>query len=282
MTRSRNRTALLSLIIIGLIFISLYYSGRGTFAIRSVQRTVADILAPIHRLTDSVISPISHGFNYVISFKDTRAENEQLAAEVIKLNREIKKLKPAGEENIRLRQLIGFQSGSGYESIPARVIGRSSSSWQAILIIDKGKKDGIDENMPVITDDGVAGKIIKAGSSTSEMLMLIDERSGIGVENERTGQRGIVEGKVDGELRLKYIPKESDIKIGDRLMTSGIGLVYPRRLYVGEIIEVKEDQYSMEKKIKVKSGVNFNKLEEVLVVTDPTEKDLPEQSPSSK
>ncbi len=282
MAGSRSRALLLVLIIIGVIILSLYFGGGGTEVIAYLQRVVLNIMSPVYSLTDRLISPVGDGWTYVVSFFNMRDENDDLRAENVDLKREVDKLFIEGEENERLRELIGFKDSSTLKQVPARVIGRSSSSWQSILIIDKGDRDDVEKNMPVVIHDGVVGKIIKVGWRTSEVLMLIDEKSGVGVEIERTGQRGIAEGRTGGGLDLNYIPKESDVVVGDVLWTSGIGLVYPRRLKVGEVVDVSEDQYSMEMKIKLKPAVNFSSIVELLIVTEPTEKDLPGKTVSSK
>jgi len=282
MVGSRNRAVLLVLLIVGVIFLTLYFGGSGTEVVAFLQRAVLNITSPLYHLVDRIISPIGDGWTYVVSFSNMRDENDRLRADNADLNKRVKRLSIEKDENVRLRRLIGLKESTSFTYIPARVIGRSSSSWQSILIIDKGDKNGLEKNMPVVIDDGVIGKILKVGRNTSEVLMLIDEKSGVGVEIERTGQRGIVEGRTGGGLNLNYIPKESDVKKGDKLWTSGIGLVYPRHFKVGEVIEVSEDQYDMEMKIKVEPAVDFKSLIELLVITEPTEKDLPGKTVSSK
>lgn len=278
----RNRTILILLIIMGLMILSVYYSDSGNWAVSSVQRQVISILAPVYRLANSVYSPFKKGWNYITSFNEMRDENIRLREENRRLKSELSKRKTDRQENIRLKKLIGFQSDSGFKTIPARVIGRTPSRWQAIVIIDKGREQGIRKNMPVVVAEGVVGQVVLVGKNAANVLLLSDDKSGIGVEVKRTGLLGVVEGRIDGELRLKFIPKDADIRVGDRLLTSGIGQVYPRKLMVGRVAQVKEDQYGMEKTIIVKPAVNFSKLEEVLVITDKTMTSSPVKAVSAK
>lgn len=262
----RNRSTLILLIIMGLLVISAYYSGSGAKATGAVQRVAISALAPVHRLVTNIVSPFKHGWRYVISFRRMHDDNARLRKENLKLKHHLSELSLYRRENQRLKKLVGFQQESKLKTIAAKVIGRTSSTWQAVLIIDKGSQAGIRKNMPVVVDSGLVGQIVEASGNAANVMLLIDEKSGVGVENERTGQLGVVEGRLDGVLKLKFVPKDADIKKGDRLITSGIGKVYPRNLFVGTVAEIKENQYGMEKNIKVRPAVNFNKLEEVLMI----------------
>lgn len=262
----RNRTSLVLLIVMGLIILSVYYSGGGEKIIGGAQRQVISVLAPVHRLVDAVISPLNHGWNFIMAFTRMNSDNNKLRLDNLRLRHDLSELRQSRLENIRLKKLVGFQSDSKLETVPARVIGRTPSSWQAVLVIDQGENSGVKKNMPVVVDGGVVGQVAEASGSASDVLLLTDEKSGIGVQVERTGQLGVVEGRTDGELRLMFVPKDADIRSGDRLLTSGIGQVYPRGLQVGTIGLISESQYGMEKTIKIKPAVDFNKLEDVLVV----------------
>ena len=266
----------------GIIILSAYYSGSGERAIGGTQRWLVGAMAPLHNLTATIASPFQHGWGYVSSIGKMRDDNIRLREQNRRLRGRVMELSGFRGENTRLKKLVGLNEGSGLDTVAARIIGRSPSSWQAVVIIDKGERDGIRKNMPVMVAEGVVGQVAEVGSGAANVILINDERSGIGVEVERTGQLGVVEGRVDGELRLRFLPKDADIRAGDRLITSGIGQVYPRRLLVGKVTAIKTTQYGMERRLSVKAAVQFNRLEEVAVVVDSRLKESPIRPVSAK
>lgn len=266
MVERRNRTTLILLIVMALIIISSFYSGYGLYFIDSARKYTITILSPAYKTADSVISPIGHGWKYLISFNRLNSDNYRLTKDNSRLKHQLQELSDLKLENARLRKLIGFKDSSQLETVPAKVIGRSPDNWQSTIVIDKGKNSGIDKYQPVVTDDGVVGQVVESGSSIARIMLLNDRKSAVSVEIERTGQVGVAEGRFNGALQLKYLPKDADLLLGDRLVTSGIGQVYPRNLLVGTIQSIKDNQYGMEKVAEIKEAVNFQRLEEVLIV----------------
>jgi len=251
---------------VALIIISGYYSGQGLNLINSARSYTINILSPAYKAANAVVSPLGHGWNYVRSFNHLNSDNNRLTKVNSHLKHELQGLNELKKENLRLRKLVGFKVGSNLATVPAKVIGRSPDSWQSSIIINKGKSSGLRKYQPVVTDAGVVGQVVESGNSVSRIMLLNDRNSAVSVEIERTGKIGVAEGKFNGGLRLKYLPKDADIKIGDRLLTSGVGQVYPRHLLVGTIQSIKDNQYGMEKIASIKEAVDFQRLEEVLVI----------------
>jgi rod shape-determining protein MreC len=171
-------------------------------------------------------------------------------------------------ENKRLRSLAGFRDNFKLGTTAALVIGRSPTSWQSVATINLGSQDGIRARTAVVTDKGLVGQVVTLTKGTAIVQMVDDRRSGVAVELARTGATGIVEGRLNGTLQLRFIAGDADIKQGDLVVTSGTGGVYPRGIKVGVVKEISDTAYSLEREILLRPAVVYRKLSEVLVVTD--------------
>ncbi len=266
MVDRRNRTTLILLIVMALIIISSYYSGHGVKIINGAQRATINVLSPVYKAANAIVSPIGHGWNYLLSFNRLNGDNYQLSKTNSRLKSRLQKLTDLKKENQRLRKLVGFKNETKLRMVPAKVIGRAPDNWQSTIIINRGKSSGIKKYQPVVTDTGLVGQVVESGNSIARIMLLNDRKSAVSVEVKRTGKIGVAEGKFSGGLKLKYMPKDADIKLGDQLVTSGVGQVYPRNLLIGTIKKINNNQYGMEKIADIKEAVDFQKLEEVLVI----------------
>ena len=171
-----------------------------------------------------------------------------------------------------LQTLLDFKAGTDWQTKPAAVIGSGASPEFRTMTIDKGTQDGLAENMAVIAPTGVVGRIITASARASKLQLLIDASAGAGVIVERSRVNGVVAGigttdELDfraGLIQLDYIPSTADVKVGDRVVTSGTDGIYPKGFAVGEIQSVEREAGAL--RIKVRPAVDFAALEAVLVV----------------
>ncbi len=161
-------------------------------------------------------------------------ENIALRWRVRELSREVAELRDTKNENQRLRHILNFKQSSQYELLPAQVIGRDARNWYSSVVIDRGTRDGVKPDMAVIGDDGVVGKVIESAPEVSTVLLIVDKRSRIGGIVERTRENGVMEGTSFNTCRLSYLPRRAEARAGDRVLTSGLGGIYPKGLYIGE------------------------------------------------
>jgi rod shape-determining protein MreC len=201
--------------------------------------------------------------------KDLRHENIQIKNELRLLERKIAQLKEYEIENQRLRTLLDLKEDVSYETLPARVIGRDITGASQLIIIDKGVKSGIKEDMPVVSGQGVVGKVIEAGLLSSKVQLLIDKRNRIGGIMQKSRIVGLVEGTGRGFLIINFLPRDEDIYVNDLVLTSGLGGVYEKGLVIGTVKSVYEAKFALYKYAEVIPAVSFNKLEEVLVILKP-------------
>ena len=248
--------------------IALIYRGPREGIISRSQRLVLAATAPLQKVVNAAASPFRRVSQYTIVIGDLTAENQRLKRDNVKLHQEINRLERYAGENKRLLRLAGFRQESQPNTVGARVISRSPTSWQSIVTVDVGSRDGVTENMAVVTDKGLVGRTVRVSGSAALVQLLDDRRSGAGVEIARTGATGVAEGAMDGRLRLRFLAADADVKVGDKLLTSGVGGVYPRGLVVGSVAEIAKTAYSLEKTINARPAVDYARLSEVLVVSE--------------
>jgi rod shape-determining protein MreC len=147
------------------------------------------------------------------------------------------------------------------------VIGTSGSESSNLLYLDKGTKDGIRSDMPVITPDGIVGKVLTVYDETAQVLMISDPTSGVGATLANSRLKGIVNGTSGGELRLNYIMGDETVRPGEALVTSGGDRVFPKGLPIGTVVNVSMGR-NLFLDIKLKPAVDLDRLEEVLIVTE--------------
>lgn len=171
-------------------------------------------------------------------------------------------------ENIRLRQLLDFKEKSVYPLTAAGVIGYEPSNLSSVITIDKGKRQGVVQGCAVITNDGLVGRVVESGDSTSKALLINDINSGVAALLQRSRQKGLVSGTLGGELILRYLPPGADVKVSDLVITSGLSGLYPKGILIGEVSEVREEEGRPEIFAVVRPGANLTNLEEVLVAVE--------------
>lgn len=230
----------------------------------------------IRTWTVGAVSPFERAGSYVFgSFRDTwrnyfalrgtKKDNDDLRRENDALKLRVAQLEGRAEEADRLGALLHFrQSQADVPMVAARVIGGGPSTASFTIQLDRGERDGIRKDMGVITPDGIVGKIIDAYPNTSQVLLLTDERSGVGAKLADSGIQSPVGGFGEALLAMKYFPNDDDVSVGARVVTSGMDRIFPRDLPVGTIAEVKAGNPF--KQIRVKPAANLEKLEEVLVL----------------
>lgn len=190
-------------------------------------------------------------------------ENQSLRQQLASARAQVLELSEEGAENKRLRTLLGLEQRLPLRTLSAAVIAASPGSGSAIFI-DKGSDDGLTTDLPVITPDGIAGKIIAVFRHTAQVLTITDRSSGAGSMLAKNGVQGVLKGNGNGFCQLDYIMNEENVQPGDVVVTSGMDQIYPKGLLVGVVVKVGEG--SIYKNITVKPAAALDRLEDVLVV----------------
>lgn len=214
----------------------------------------------------SLLTLIRREVGGIIFYHRNLIQNERLKKEIDLLRQKLNATNEIYLENRRLRDLLSFKQNSSYKVIAARVIGRSADSWSSVIIIDKGRYNGIKRGMTVITYLGLVGRVIETTESTSKIMLINDPNLGVSCIVQRSRQEGLVSGNLGGSLIMKYLPKEADIKVSDVIITSGLTDAYFKGLLVGRVVEVGEEFSGLTRYAIVKPAVNLSSIEEVLII----------------
>jgi len=181
-------------------------------------------------------------------------------------------LAEAARQDLRLQKLLGFQQQYISKTVAAHVIGTSGTDLSRVLLIDKGSHEGLKPDMPVITPDGIVGKVRDVFPHTAQILEINDPTSGLGVILTQTRLRGILRGNNAGQIEIIDILPDERIQSGEQVVTSGGDQVYPRGLPVGTVDRVVNDpERNPYVAILIRPSVNLSRLDEVLIITHVTD-----------
>lgn len=170
-------------------------------------------------------------------------------------------------ENDRLRELLQFRKEIPGKAIAARVITWDLALWRRTLLIDKGSSQGIKNRMAVVNAEGLVGRVIETAPSSARVILLVDPLSRVSGLLQETRDGGVVEGDGSPWLRLTHINRESAVKVGERVLSSGLGGVFPKGILIGVVEMVGTEKEGLELFATVRPFVKFSKLEEVLCIS---------------
>lgn len=253
--------------LISLLLLTFYIREGESGPIHSVRSVVNTVATPV-RMVGSVVAAPFHAIGNVVSnvtapqetLSELREQNEQLTAEVAKLTE-------AEKTAERLEGLLGLQSTYSLESTAARIVGGSSDAWSQTVTIDKGTIDGLEVGMAVCNSGGAIGQVVEVSASSSTVRLLTDENSGISAMVQRSRAQGILQGQPDGTLLLNYVAADSDVSVGDIVITSGLGGVFPKGLPLGTVTSVNRASNATYYTVTVRAQSLAENNEEVLVIT---------------
>ncbi|HHX87099.1 MAG TPA: rod shape-determining protein MreC [Firmicutes bacterium] len=268
-SKGYRRFYFLLAIVLGLLLLISYTGSREDFT--PLEDAVRTLFAPVQKVFAKAGTKIQYFFDTVAQFQQVKAENESLKKEITLLESQLLYLQELQKENHRYRELLEFKYNSGFELLPAEVIARDPSQWFGTITINQGYLDGVQQEMAVITSQGLVGMISSVSPHSSQVILLTDPRlavSAIVQRSREAGVVGIVESypKSPAYLRLTNLPLEANILPGDQVVSSGMGGIFPKGLYIGKVKEVGEDQFGLVLSAVIEPKVNFNRLEEVLIV----------------
>jgi len=264
----RQRTAVLFIaVMLGhVILISAQVNSRSGVPLLEV--VTFGTFAEVQRAAAGGTGGIRNAWNGYINLRGVRAENEMLKRQLGELQVKFQQERAAAERTRQLEQLLGFQQQIATQSVSTNVIGASASPDSRTVTIDRGTSSGVRLNMPVIAPTGVVGRVVTPTTHASKVQLLVDRNAGAGALVGRSRAQGVILGSGEELLNMKFVSATADVKPGDTVVTSGIDGIYPKGFVIGKI-ETVESSTGLYKVIRVRPGADFNRLEEVLVITSP-------------
>lgn len=215
-----------------------------------------------------IICSFQEQWNSIQGYLHLMQQNEQLLLENTRLAIENSAMYEMRLENERLKAYIGFKERSEFNLIPARLIVKGYGGFINGIVLNVGTNNGVVKNMPLVVTDGLVGKIYQAGKNQSIGHILLDRNFRVSAKIQRSRVTGIVSWEGGDVCLLKEVPKRSDVEIGDWVITSGYGEIFPPGLIIGQVINKSESPRGLFMDINVKPSVNFDRLEEVFVIAE--------------
>ncbi len=201
----------------------------------------------------------------IVLYHYNLVQNQRLEREISLVKRQLYESTEVYLENARLRELLDFKEKSIYPLTAANVIGYDPSNLSSIIIINKGKEQGIKRDCAVITNSGLVGRVVEVGRLTSKVLVINDINSGVAALIQRSRQKGLISGTLSRGLVMHYLPPGADVRISDTVITSGLSGLYPKGILIGKVIKIREENYG-EMFAVIEPSTDLTRLEEVLVV----------------
>ena len=274
--RFRNPFALIVIVLVQVLALAIQVEhpagiGAGPAESRKVtllRHWMLAVVTPFERVSSGTGSKVRGVWSNYIDLRHTREQNKALQSEIARMRVEEAEFAEDAREGRRLESMLKFQQSYVTKTVAAQVIGTSGSDRSRMLTLNKGSDDGLRADQPVLTPDGVVGKIRDVQARTAELLLLNDPSSGAGILLASTRIRAILRGTATGGILINNLTADSRIKPGEQVLTSGGDGVYPRGIPVGVIESIAPDpQHQPYTAIVVKPNANLARLEEVLVVT---------------
>ncbi|MBE5822405.1 MAG: rod shape-determining protein MreC [Clostridiales bacterium] len=230
------------------------------------------------------VMPIQRGFNYFTNWimgyrdifpqiNDLTAKNELLNNENIELKKKLTDYEIIKNENVMLKEQMNLKEKyPEYTTVSAEIIAQDTSSWYEALVINQGSDNGIKEGMTVIADKGLVGYIKEVTPNTAKVLCITDPGNSVSSRISKTREAVIARGELglkdNSQMKLKYVPTGVELTVGDIIETSGLGGIYKKGIKVGEVEQVVVEQNSLETYAIIRTAVDFDTLEYVIVIID--------------
>lgn len=237
------------------------------------ESVLIDSFAPAQRSIAYVKEKVSFFVSHYLLFANSSIENEKLKSNIKELEGQIYKLQELKRENKRLKELLRFGKEVQHQKVLAQIVGWDSSRPKVIRI-NKGENDGIQLRSTVVTAEGLVGFVYRVSSNYSDILTILDRNIRVDAIIDRTRSFGILEGLTGSTCILKYITRTDPVQVGDIVLTSGLGNIFPKGIKIGTISRIERERYGITQFIEILPSVNLRKLEEVIVLIN--EKDGPQ------
>ena len=274
----RRRATLAVLVGMSLVLLTAYFGESAGGALHAIQRGAQEALAPIETGVNRALKPLRDLVGWTGDVLDAKGDNKNLKKEVRQLRQQLAQDATARRDVEQLRALVGLPRKSGYpqgvDPVTARVIARSPTVWYSTVKIDKGTDDGIEEEQPVVTGDGLVGRVESATDSNAIVTLITDSSSAVSAQVMPDGATGVVKPEVGdpNDLLLEFVRKGKKVTKGSILVTSGstssrLESLFPRGIPIGEVSKVDLDEIELYQRVHLEPFADLRHIDYVQVLT---------------
>lgn len=225
-----------------------------------------EVTVPLQKSVSMPLHWVRGQYSRYLDLVDLRDENERLRRRIASLEEENLQYREALVAGGRLERIVAMRDEFEAPLQPAEVVGQDVSPWFRAVLIDRGRNHEVRSGMPMVTDRGVVGLVTATSSHASRAMLLLDRQSAVDGIVQRSRARGIVRGTGSDHLEFVFVVRGDDVRVGDVVITSGVGGVYPKGLRVGEVKAVEVDEDRLLHTAVVEPSVDFGRLEQVFVL----------------
>jgi rod shape-determining protein MreC len=266
-----------ALVLVSLVLLTVYLREDDEGALHASQRIGLAILAPFEVAGEKIARPFQDAYAYVSGLTHAKAERDRLERRVQELTEQLARSQAAVEENDRLREALGYVGGArfpeDFRAITTHVIAQPSGPYRQELLIAAGTGEGVTKDAPVVTPDGLVGRVSQVSSSGSKVTLLTDQSMAVSAYDVATQARGLVQPSpsAGSSLILSRVAKEQVVNDGDTVVTSGwrtgdLSSLYPQGIPIGTVTSVGIQDIDLYQRIQVTPFVDFDSLTEVIVL----------------
>jgi rod shape-determining protein MreC len=259
------------LVLLSIALITIYFRESSGGGLHQVQSAGATVIRPFEVATDRVSRPFRDAYGYFAGLVHAKSENKRLRAEADKWRQLATQNLYASSQNNELRRKLHFVNSrafpGGFSSVGADILAQPPSAFEQQVTIGAGSSSGIQENDPVVTDEGLVGTVVRVANNQSLVALLVDDATSVSAIDVQTGARGIV--KAGGSF--DHVGKDQRVNQGDQLVTSGwkegdLSSIYPPGIPIGQVTAVGQNEVDLYKHVQLQPFANFKTLSSVLVL----------------
>ncbi len=233
-----------------------------------LSKKITGFLSPVGIVLSNMGYKVSNSFSSIKNISNLQNENNELGQKLNIALSENAKLNAQKLENESLKKDLGFKNATEYNLVAANIISFDPNNLRNTILIDRGYGDGLRDEDVVVSEGFLVGKLYSVTENTSKVQLITDPGNAIPATLVAKDLQGIVYGEIGNGLILEKIPQSETVNIGDYVATSGLGGSYPKSLLIGKVEGIEKASGSIFQLLKVRSSLNFDRLERVMIITD--------------
>jgi len=265
---SRDRAPILPTLLL-VVASALIATASGHGWLQFLRSSASALAGPVHSARAQAASSIGGAWQRYMDLVGVCDENTSLKRELGRLRVDYARL---AEENLRLWRLASLAEApktDQYRRLAAEVIASDASTWSRTVLLNRGSADSVQRNDVVISSAGLVGRVMELSTHTARVLLMTDARSAVDCLLQRNRARGVVVGATDNTCSMKYLSAAHDVRVGDQVVSSGLGGMYPKGLLVGTVIAASNDASGPFQRVTVLPATDLERLEEALILVRP-------------
>jgi len=231
-----------------------------------LEHALLEVAAPVQKAITRPVVFVRDTWRRYVALVDLEEENRELRAEVARLEQEGLQFREALVASGQLRRIAQMRREFDVPLLPSQVVGQDASPWSHALLLDRGRKAEVRSGMPVLVDQGLVGLVNATTPHAARAMLILDRRSAVDAMIQRSRARGLVRGLGGDELEFVFMVRGDDVQVGDEVITSGVGGVYPKGVRIGTISSVTAEREQLLHTGRLEPAVDFGRLEQVFVV----------------